>query len=204
MNPSIPPNGPQNTGAYVPYFYQSGLYLWHDRPRHPVPASPSARTYATYDFSSDGRITRPFSYPQNVEQVIARGYLAIPQSDPETAILTDKGHTSWLGLDDLIGQVRRRYEIYQTNMEGIQEARLSSANSMHSVIASRGNVAVNSREAYSINKSLRELYQQESDERVRLWQDVSKLRLLLPETAQSYLSAHRKLSILGAPPGDAP
>jgi hypothetical protein len=50
----------------------------------------------------------------------------------------------------------------------------------------------NSKEVYGLNKTLQKLYMQQMDERVRLWQDVSRLRLTLPESAQSYLSAYRK------------
>ena len=49
---------------------------------------------------------------------------------------------------------------------------------------------------YSLTKSLRELYEQQRDERVALWQDVSKLKQAVPEQAQQYLTAYRKVSIL--------
>ena len=67
---------------------------------------------------------------------------------------------------------------------------------MFYILAMRGGLPENSREAYSISKSLRELYEQEKDERVALWQDVSKLKQALPEQAQQYLTAYRKVSIL--------
>ena len=67
---------------------------------------------------------------------------------------------------------------------------------MFSVEAERGGVRQDSREAYSLSKSLREFYEQQRDERSRLWSDVSKLKLLLPEQSQSYLSSYRKVSIL--------
>ena len=142
--------------------------------------------------------------PQSVEDVIRSGYLAIPPSDPETALISDRLSTAWLGLDDIISQIKRRYEIYQQNVYEIELGKCSTENSVLAVIASRGNVALNGREAYSLTKNLNELYEQQRLERVRLWQDVSKLKLLLPENAQSYLSAYRKLSILGDDGGDAP
>ena len=63
---------------------------------------------------------------------------------------------------------------------------------------------MSSREAYSLNKSLRELYEQQRDERVRLWQDISRLKQSLPEQAQQYLAAYRKVSILEDDRGDSP
>ncbi len=45
---------------------------------------------------------------------------------------------------------------------------------------------------------MNELYMEQRAERVNLWRYVSRLRLQLPETAQQYLSAYRKVSILGA------
>ena len=50
---------------------------------------------------------------------------------------------------------------------------------------------------------MNELYQEQRAERIDLWRDVSKLRLELPEVAQSYLSAYRKVSILEDTKGDA-
>ena len=73
---------------------------------------------------------------------------------------------------------------------------------MFAIEAERGGVRLNSREAYSLSKSLREFYEQQRDERVRLWQDVSRLKLALPEQAQQYLSAYRKVSILDGSEGD--
>lgn len=51
---------------------------------------------------------------------------------------------------------------------------------------------------------LQNLYSQERDERVTLWRDVARLRSQLPEAAQTYLTAHRKLQLLDTPGGEAP
>ena len=56
---------------------------------------------------------------------------------------------------------------------------------------------------YSVSKRMNELYMEQRAERVNLWRDVSRLRLQLPETAQQYLSAYRKVSILEEDKGDA-
>ena len=55
---------------------------------------------------------------------------------------------------------------------------------------------------YSVNKRLDELYSDQRDERVNLWRDVSRLRIQLPENAQQYLSAYRKVAILEDTKGD--
>jgi hypothetical protein len=120
----------------------------------------------------------------------------------ETAIITDKKHTSKLGLDDVISQVRDRYQIYERNIYQIELGKCYAMNSIFSVEADRGGVSMSSREAYSLSKSLREFYEQQRDERRSLWADVSKLKLLLPEQAQSYLASYRKVSILDSQEGD--
>ena len=71
---------------------------------------------ADYDFTSDLSGKKAYFRPQTVEDVIRHGYLSIPKAEPETAILSDKKHTAWLGLDDIIGQVRNRFEVYERNI----------------------------------------------------------------------------------------
>jgi len=200
MYPNQSESSPGTDRGYIPYFYQSGLYLSCGLPRITTPAAPSEG----YDFSSDVPAGRLFGTPQTVEQVIARGYLAAPSSEPETAMISDKGHTAKLGIDDLIGQIRKRYQVYRQNSYELERAKSDAVNSMYAVIAHRGSVAASSREAYSLTKTMRELTQQQLDERVRLWQDVSRLRLALPENAQSYLSAYRKMSLMQDQGGDGP
>ena len=198
------PNGPVFDGAYVPYFYQSGLFLINGVPSGRRSAVSSAQAYARYDFSGDPQPWLPPRQPQTVEQIIAHGYFAIPGGEPETAIITDKKQTSRLGLDDVIQQVRQRYQIYENNIHEIELGKCYAISSVLAVQAERGGVRSDSRESYSLCKSLRELYEAQRDERVRLWQDVSRLRQTLPETAQNYLSAYRKIAILEDSMGDAP
>lgn len=61
-----------------------------------------------------------------------------------------------------------------------------------------------SRLEYSVNKRLDKLYEGQRDERMNLWRDISRLKLLLPEQAQQYLAAYRKVSLLEDNKGDAP
>lgn len=195
--------GPVFDAGYMPYFYQSGKFLSYGNPyRNTKSAYPGEST--GYDFTSD--ITSKRSWPRQttVEDIINRGYFAAPKSEPETAIISDKKHTSWLGLDDVISQIRNRYQIYEKNIYQLELGKCYALSSIFSVEADRGGVCMNSREAYSLSKSLREFYEQQRDERRSLWADVSKLKLLLPEQAQNYLSSYRKLSILENLEGDAP
>lgn len=204
MYPDSLPGRPHLGPEYMPYFYASGRFSSYDLPGKNTPGRDHSAPATSYDFTSDLTQRRDHFAPQSVEDVIRRGYFAIPRSDPETALISDRKHTSWLGLDDVIGQIQRRYEIYRENIYQIELAKCSTHNSMLAVIAHRGNVDVNSREAYSLTKNINELYEQQRDERVRLWQDVSKLRQSLPENAQNYLSAYRKFSILENTQGDTP
>jgi hypothetical protein len=85
-------------------------------------------------------------------------------------------------------------------MYGIELGKCAAMNSVHDHEAHHG--PADSRIEYSLNKRLDKLYKDQREERVNLWQDISKLRLLLPENAQQYLSAYRKLSILEDSEGD--
>lgn len=197
------PNNPATRGGYVPYFYYAGHFLFRDLPG-PKLERPAEPTYAVYDFSSDLiRPHRPY-HPQTVEQIIARGYFAVPRGDPTTALISDRKATAWLGLDDLIGQIRNRYEIYERNLYEMKLAQCAAANSLHGIIADRGSAPAMPREVYAVQKQLQEIYQEEREERVNLWRDVSRLRVTIAEVAQQYLSAYRKVYFLDAAKGDQP
>ncbi len=188
--------------GYVPYFYEAGQYLWQPMPQSYAQKNLYSQSSSGYDFSSDVSGGMSAYRPQTVDQIIRKGYLAVPESEPETAIITDKHQTSWQGLDDVIHQIRGRYSIYADNMRQIEHGKCYAISAMFDMEAYRGNIPSDSKEQYRTNKQLHELYQQERDERVRLWQDVSKLRSALPENAQRYLSASRKLSMLNDEDGD--
>lgn len=192
-------HGPLFGAGYRPYFYSSGKFLFYDRSGR---GADPYRSVSDYTFA--GSIVPKLGvYRQStVEDIIERGYFAVPRSEPETAIISDKNHTSRLGLGDIISQIRGRYEIYARNMDQIELNKCNVINSQLSIEASRGGIAASSREAYSLTKNLNELYVQQCRERRDLWADISKLKLALPEQAQSYLSSCRKLSILDQPGGD--
>ena len=145
---------------------------------------------------------RAWPKPQTVEDVIRHGYLAVPASEPETALIHDRSHTAWLGLEDVVRQIRRRYEVYQRNLYDIETSKCSVVNSFYAHEAFHG--PANDKVEYSVSKRLDRLYQEQREERINLWRDVSKLRLLLPENAQNYLGASRKLTLLEESGGDEP
>ena len=137
-----------------------------------------------------------------MEQIVSNGYFSIPKSELETSLISDRKHTAWLGLDDIVGQIRHRYEIYQGNIYDIEVAKCAVINTFYTHEAWHG--PSDSRVEYSVNKRLDGLYESQRGERINLWRDVSKLRLLLPETAQQYLRSYRKVSILEDSEGDEP
>ena len=133
---------------------------------------------------------------QTVEDIVRSGYFAIPKSEPETAIISDKKQTSALGLGDIISQVRQRHLVYEKNIHEIEIGICYAISSALAIESERGGVALNSKEMYGLNKNIQEFYQEQRNERTKLWQDISRLKLALPEQAQQYLSAYRKVSIL--------
>ncbi len=191
--------GPENRQGYIPYFYESGRHLWYHPPRGESPPDRMERPTGRYDLTPTGYLLSP---TPTVEQIIQKGYLAVPAGEPETALLSDKHLTAKLGLEDVIGQVRRRHAIYQQNIYQIQLGKCYAISAMFTQEAYNGGPPAVGTEVYQTNKELQDFYRQERDERVRLWQDLSRLRQHLPESAQEYLGAHRKLAILEDRPGD--
>ena len=193
MNRTNQHNMPWNTG-YMPYFYESGLFYSYNVPG--MKTGTSSYSPARYDFTSDLIKPQP-----TVEDIIRAGYFAIPKSEPEIAIISDKKHTSRLGLDDVIHQVRSRHAIYERNIYDLEIAKCAAINAVYEHEARHG--PADSKIEYSLNKRLDKLYKDQREERINLWQDISRLKLILPENAQNYLSAYRKVSILDDHAGDA-
>jgi len=197
------PLGQRNENPnYVAYFYESGIVQRYLDSRNSLLAGLSSPTPSTYDFSSDLTGRTGFHHAPTVEQIVANGYLAIPRSDPVKAIISDKKHTSWLGLDDVIGQIRNRYDLYYKNMYELELGKCSAINTVYTHEAWHG--PTNSKIEYSLGKRMDKLYKDQREERTNLWRDISRLKLLLPENAQNYLTAYRKLSILEDSKGDVP
>jgi len=196
MYPQSTPNRTSFDGKYVPYFYSAGLYLSHNI----TPTSGTDRTVSdarsSYDFSSIPTNLPSLDRPATVEQIVAHGYFAVPEAESTTALISDRKQISWLGLDDIISQIRRRHELYLQNVYELEQAQCSAVNAVFRVEADRGSLPATSDEQYSLQKRLQELYTEQRKERVELWRDTSRLKLLLPEAMQSYLSSYRKMSFL--------
>ena len=200
MQPNPITSGPVFDGSYTPYFYQSGRFLAYGQPAGQSRAGILSQGYAYYDFSSDPQPWANEHSGQTIEQIIAHGYFAVPAGEPETALISDKKQTSWLGLEDTIRQIRNRYDLYHRNMYELHQGVCEADNAVFRQAADQGAPADN-RQKYSANKLIQGLYEQMRVERVRLWQDVSRIRQDLPETAQGYLSAHRKMAVLHSDSG---
>ncbi|MFC1605092.1 hypothetical protein ACFL5F_08710 [Planctomycetota bacterium] len=187
---------------YVVYFYESGRFERYLQNQKSLVSGLSYGPVSSYDFSSDLTDRARFPRHPTVEQIVANGYFAATKNDPVEAIISDKRQTAFLGLDDVISQIRHRYEVYEKNIYEMEISKCSTINGFYCHEAYRG--PPDSRVDYSVSKRMDKLYQQQRDERINLWRDVSRLRLSLPEKAQEYLTAYRKVSILEDQKGDAP
>ena len=201
MHSKTIPNAPAFSGGYVPYFYESGLYRLYLQPASRNPQSLAKERHARYSLGSDPRPFGPLDSHQSVEQIVARGYFAAPAGAPETAIISDRKHTAWLGLDDVIQQVRWRHGLYEQTMHELDLAVCEANSAVFRQEADQGGPA-NEKQRYAANKMIQDIYEQKRAERLTLWRDVSKLKLVLPEIAQQYLSAYRKSVILQDTQGD--
>ena len=189
------------SGEYVPYFYESGRVQGYLEQSKQL-ALQQLSSPAEYDFTSDLTGKKTYFKQQSVEDVIRNGYLSIPGAEPETAIISDKKRTSWLGLDDIIGQVRNRFEVYERNNYELEISKCAAINCLFEHEAHHG--PPTSKVEYSVQKRLDGLYSEQREERVNLWRDISRLKLLLPENAQNYLAAYRKVAILKDDESDDP
>lgn len=188
-------------GQYVPHLYDFRQLHGYEHPSKGSRIRTKNEPYKAYDFSSDAAARPRNDRPQTVEQVIEQGYLAVPDSEPEIAIIHDKKRTAWLGLDDVIAQVRQRYDVFQQNIYEIENAKCDAINALFAWEARYGWPA-NAKQEYILGKRLQALYADQRKERVAAWRDISRLRQTLPETAQNYLSAFRKLTVLEDTGGD--
>ena len=193
--------GPNFDDGYTPYFYQAGKFLLYDI-SHRDPDSQGFGQNSGRDLTNHIVPKDTWPKPTTVEDIVQKGYFAIPNSESETAIISDKNLTTRLGLGDIIEQIRGRYEIYEKNMYQIEMSKCYVVSSQMAVESARGGVRTSSKEAYGITKNVGELYMQQCEERRGLWADISKLKQTLPEQAQNYLSSYRKLSILEDETGD--
>lgn len=192
MNPSTP--SPVAGAPYGSIAYQYLYGRHHQYGRTPSVSRYGVRPYwrAQYAPSSHKPVAGIDDGPQTVEDLVQQGYFAVPAHEPETAILFDRKHTSWMALDDVLGQIRHRYDIYKKNMLEITWGECYAFNEL----ARNGRPATDEAQAI-YQKRMQDLRSEQRAERTTFWRDVSRIRERLPESAQQYLSAFRKLQILG-------
>ncbi len=135
---------------------------------------------------------------QSINEIIKDGELALQKTEPTLALLTDRQHTTWLGLDDLIDQLRSRFTLHRQTIAGIEYAKVAATNEFYALGLQNG--PPNVPQVFALHDRLQSFYQEGREEKVRFWRDVSRLRQVMPEAVQLYLSAYRKAAILRGDP----
>jgi hypothetical protein len=191
-----------NMNGYIPdYHYLYGRHYMYHRPKEIQVYPLRSGWYQRYDFSNVSQMSILDKKPQTVEEVIRQGYLRVPGFQDETTIIHDKRFTSKLGLDDIIQQVRERYRIYNQNIYGLEQTKCYAINDLFNREGLSGQPATPDHYT-ALNNHLEYLYSKQREERVNLWNDISRLKQELSESAQKYLSNHRKIEILGNEKGE--
>jgi hypothetical protein len=99
MNPNNPYTMALSEGQYVPHAYSFRRLHGYERPANVGRTRPRSVPGSAYDLIPMAPVMPRNEGPQTVEQVIEQGYFAVPNSQPEIAIIDDKKCTAWLGLD---------------------------------------------------------------------------------------------------------
>ncbi len=136
--------------------------------------------------------------PQTVEDLVRDGYFAVSKREPETAVLVDRQDMAWLTLDDALTQIREREDIYRKNMLEIEWAKCYAFGEL-----ARLGWPASDETSTLYQRRIADLHADQRAERVRFWNDLSRVRQLVPPSAQLYLSAIRKSEILGLDEGDS-
>ena len=186
------------TGAEKPKNYQFERYLLNRYLPKPKSFQYRPTPHTSSDFFSSDPVGWNDDGPQTVEQLVSRGYFAVPRMAPETAGIHDRKLSSWLGLDDIIGQIRQREDLYKKNMIEMEWGKCYAFNEL-----ARSGWPASEDQMALYHKRLQELHSEQRMERVSAWRDISGLRQLVPENVQGYLSAMRKVEILDDDGGDA-
>lgn len=178
-------------------------YLYHRARAYGTPQRVVYPSTPTHD-RSPALVPEPASPsidrgPQTVEDLVRDGYFAISKREPETAVLVDRQDIAWLTLDDALTQIREREDIYRQNMLELEWAKCYAFGEL-----ARQGWPASDEKAALYQRRIADLHADQRAERVRFWNDLSRVRQLVPPSAQAYLSAIRKSQILGLDGGDAP
>ncbi|MCO6437312.1 MAG: hypothetical protein J5J06_09525 [Phycisphaerae bacterium] len=128
-----------------------------------------------------------------INAIVAAGYVPVPSGDPAARLIADRRQTANLALDDVITELRSRYEVWRQNTAEIVASRLHVCNQLHHWEAYFGPPREELRA--SVQTLLLRLDRQKRDERISRWRDASRLRQALPESIRQYFSAHRLIVI---------
>ncbi|AQT68732.1 hypothetical protein STSP2_01904 [Anaerohalosphaera lusitana] len=116
-----------------------------------------------------------------------------PSENSEENIFADKQKTSYLALENIVAQIRKRYEIYDSNIRVLEYSKIKLKEHFYQWPQQLGLWPPGHKEMLS--EQMNQLYQKQLDEKVSLWKDVSKLKLMLPQSLNDYLSIKRKSDI---------
>lgn len=108
-------------------------------------------------------------------------------------IFADKRKTSYLALEDIVTQIRRRYQIYDSNIRVLEYSKIKLREHFYQCPQQLGFWQPGQKEM--LTEQMNQLYQKQLDEKVSLWKDVSKLKLMLPQSLNDYLTIKRKSDI---------
>ena len=189
MNNPNPLSIPAGKGSDVYYHYLYGRTPGYRSFPQPVLGRPFS--YHQYPLAESTPLLRLEDGPQTVEDLIYQGYLAVPASDPDMAVIFDKKHTAWLGLDDVLAQIKERQSIYEKNMLELEWAKCYAFDEL-----ARGGLPPSDEKVDTYQMRLQKICAEQRLERVATWQDTWRLRETLPESVQVYLSALRKNDLL--------
>ncbi|MFW6061185.1 MAG: hypothetical protein ACOC93_00095 [Planctomycetota bacterium] len=131
--------------------------------------------------------------PVTVDYVLTYGRMARPHSDPMLAGLYDRKNISSMVLDDLIQQAHSRIELYRRHLSELDDQEIALRNASRRCLRPPGWEPQDDPE---ILRDLQNIDDQRRRERLDFWRDMSRLRLMVPESAEAYLGASRRLAAL--------
>lgn len=129
----------------------------------------------------------------SVDDLVRTGDLKHLNIYDQNDLFADRRKTSYLALDNIVTQIRRRYEIYDSNIRVLEYSKIKLTEHFYQWPQQFGFWPPGQREMLS--EQMNQLYQKQLDEKVSLWKDVSKLKLMLPQSLNDYLAIKRKSDI---------
>ena len=138
--------------------------------------------------------SRPAGTGVTVDDLVTDRRLPRRRIDPALASLADRRQTAWMGLDDLIPQARARADLYRQHLIELDYEEIAIRNASRRCPRPIG---WEPHEDPEVLRDLQAIDDQRRRERVDFWRDMSRIRLMMPESASAYLGASRRLDLLG-------